>query len=186
MILTAINRVLEKSTHYYYFLPDYIDRNTEAEEWLTTYLKGKPSDNLTSKEIKHIEKTFKNNKWLKTNKNEEEEKSKKYSIGTLIVITDYGNDNEPQKNMWNGSRGEVRGVNTNGTYKISITDVKDSQVMFSKKWVGREDLALKQRFTLTTDEFKTPKEAEAEAAEAEAKKAEDEAKAKEAEKEGSK
>ncbi len=65
--------------------------------------------------------------------------------------------------MWNKSRGEVRAVNTDGTYKITITDITDSDVAYSKKWAGREDKALQQRLTLAGDDFKSIKEIEAEA-----------------------
>jgi len=116
--------------------------------------------------------------------------------GTLVIIQGYGSNNEPRKYMWNKSRGEILFKNPDGSYKVRITDVKDSNVLYSKKWYDKEQKALTQRLNLKTDEFKTLKEleneeekaaAEKEKAAAEKEKAEiekargDEAKAKEKE-----
>ena len=180
--LNEMYKTFESSTRYYYFtdeILDVMDNNHNAQEWFSDwiYSEGPGSDEryvpddtpqdyinkdtLYASEIAKVTKYFETKKWSKAN--EEKSPKPKYAIGTLITITNYGSVTEPQKSMWNGARAEIRGISSDGNYNISITDIKGSEVMFSKKWVGREADALKQRFTLEPSMFKTNDEIEAEA-----------------------
>ena len=161
MILTAINRVLEKSTQYYYFLPSYTRNNIDAEKWIQKYLKGKDKNNLSAKEISHVEKTFESNNWLNTNEEIEKPLPKmKFPKGTLVVVQGYGDESDPKKQIWNGTIGEIRDINHKGEYTIRVTDIKHSKVLFSKKWAGREQDALKYILHLSPENFVTVNEYE--------------------------
>ncbi len=135
------------------------------------------NDILTSDEINTVTNYITDKKWVTEAEEEEEEvkekpkekevkekpkENTKYVVGTIVLITNYGTDSEPQLQMWNNSYGEIRQVNNDGTYKIAISDITDSEVAYSKKWAGREDKAIQQRLTMPGTAFKSTSEIKAE------------------------
>jgi len=118
---------------------------------------------LSPDEIKYLTKAI--SKKFKVSESDTKKtinKTKTLPIGTLVQITDFGTDEEPRKQMWNMSKGEILAINSDGSYKIRITDVKESNILFSKNWYDNEEGALKQRLNLMRSEFKTLKELESE------------------------
>jgi len=142
-------KLQEKSTQYYWYNGKW---NEEPEGTEDSVLEADVEQDSEPKEIKT------------------ELSTADLVPGTLVIIQGYGSNNEPRKYMWNKSRGEILFKNPDGSYKVRITDVKDSNVLYSKKWYDKEQKALTQRLNLKTDEFKTLKELENEAEKAEADK----------------
>lgn len=187
-ILNELYDVCEKSTQYYYFndeMLNAINSNTKAYKWYSDWIYSSGPgnddryvpdntpedyiDSLRPTEVEEITKTFIKKKWInaneasnKTTTPTNKKSNAKYPIGTLVQLTNFGKDNEPQKNMWNGSLGEIRSHVGGSEYKIKITNIKGSDVLHSKKWMGREQKALEQRFSIQTGEFKTLQEIKAE------------------------
>jgi len=186
-------KLLEKSTQYYYFTDEIlglINSNPSIQDFIQSWIKDSipktdPRFNtkfklndfyevLTKDEIKNLENDIKTN--FKVSESSDVEKKSDIKVeldasdlvvGTLIQIQNYGTDAEPRKYMWNNSRGEILSKNGDGSYKIRITDVKDSNVLYSKKWYDQEQKALRQRLNLVKDEFKTLKELDNAVAQAE-------------------
>jgi flagellar biosynthesis GTPase FlhF len=171
----------EKSTQYYYFsdavqnvMGDQKVRNF-IRNWIFTKGPGSNSTDpeatiefflskMSTEEIDALQKDI-ITEFSLTEEDVPEQKPKelpKVSLvpGTLVLITDYGSGEEPRKYMWNKSRGEILTKNKDGTYKIRITDVKDSNVLYSKKWYDQEQKALTQKLNLPKEAFKTLKEIE--------------------------
>ena len=152
-------KLQEKSTQYYWYNGVWNDEPENTEEG-----DSKSKDPLDVQEAEEKAKEPEENpkKEMRT-----ELDSTDLVPGTLVIIQGYGTNNEPRKYMWNKSKGEILSKNPDGSYKVRITDVKDSNVLFSKKWYDKEQKALTQRLSLTTDEFKTLKELDNEAEKAE-------------------
>ena len=153
------HRLLEKSTQYYYFsdemlgavkqhkdIADFIKGWTGSEQDLEKEIRSKFQQHFTEAE--------------EPDTNEPEKSTVSLVPGTLVLIKSYGSDDEPRKYMWNKSRGEIVAKNPNGTFKIRITDVKDSNVLFSKKWYDQEQKALTQKLNIPREAFQTLKEIE--------------------------
>jgi len=186
MILHKLQSLLqEKSTQYYWFSQDILDLIGSdhkvfnfVNDWV--YSEGPGNDEryqtnyelldyleiLSPEEIelltKKIKKKFKIKESIEVDKPDKPVIPKPVPLvpGTLVLVTNYGTDKEPRKYMWNKSRGEILKKNDDGTYKIRITDVKDSNVLYSKKWFDQEQKALTQKLNLRPDEFKTLKQIE--------------------------
>jgi hypothetical protein len=172
------NKLQEKSTQYYYFsdfMKNIIDTDKEVSAYVQSFLK--PDAEFSTQEITDLENFIMKKFNLteadgekeepKDGKEDKPEKPKKtypVVIGTLVKITNFGKDDEPKKQMWNNSRGEVLAKNSDGSFKIRITDVKEANVLFSKNWYDNEQGALKQKLNLRREEFKTLKELEDEEA----------------------
>jgi len=150
----------EKSTQYYYFsdemlgiirqhkdIADFVKDWTGSEQDLENEIRSEFQQYFTEAE----EPKKKENIKVELDDND-------LVPGTLVLIHGYGTDSEPRKYMWNASRGEILSRNHDGSYKVRITDVKDSNVLYSKKWYDQEQKALRQRVNLKRDEFKTLKE----------------------------
>lgn len=173
--------------YYYYYNPSFLDKYNDDPEvsiWVANWLKKqypysysnfkqglKPFDyfelldpferELFSKDfLKDFETSIKEEEEKKAEIGKTELDPEDLVPGTLVLITNFGTDSEPRKYMWNKSKGEILTKNPDGTYKIRITDVKDSNVLYSKKWYDQEQRALTQKINMTRNEFKTLKEIE--------------------------
>jgi hypothetical protein len=155
-------------------MKNIIDTDKEVSAYVQSFLK--PDAEFSTQEIKDLEKFImkkfnlteadgeKKDPKDKGGKEEKPKQSYPVVIGTLLKITNFGKDDEPKKQMWNNSRGEVLAKNPDGSFKVRITDVKEANVLFSKNWYDNEQGALKQKLNLRREEFKTLKELEDEEA----------------------
>lgn len=188
MYLKELTRIYENSTQFYQFSDEVLNKiktddlvNNWVSNWIFSFGPGSDArfmpdysvddylGTLIPDEMEYLERTVKELFGVKF-KNESEEPSPTTPPepdtivrGTLIVIQNYGSDLEPQKYMWNNARGEVLDKNQDGSYKVRITDVKDSNVLYSKRWYDAEQQAMRQRLNLKREEFKTLKELDDEA-----------------------
>ena len=189
MLLNELFKLQEKSTQYHYFSDEMLN-NIQTDDkifnfisdWM--YTSGPASDErysldktlddylelLEPSEIEFLQKAIKrkfnvkesDEKDTSGDKQEKKKSLKTYpvTVGTLVKVVAFGKDNEPRKQMWNKSVGEILTKNKDGSFKIRITCIKDSNILFSKNWYDNESGALRQKLNLRREEFKTLQELE--------------------------
>ena len=79
-------------------------------------------------------------------------KTKAVVSGNIVKIQNYGNEAEPQKDIWNGCIGEIREIKKD-FFRVRVTDVRGSKVLYSRKWANREKDALNQILHLKRSDF---------------------------------